>query len=100
MFIGPALHQDINRVAILIHRPPQILPFPLDDHKDFVDVPGIAQASLPFFEFVSIARTKLLTPLANSFIGDGDPSFGKKLFHFPEAQTESMVQPRRMANNF
>ncbi len=37
--IAAALHQNINDIAVVVHGPPQIVPFPLDGHKDFVDVP-------------------------------------------------------------
>jgi len=75
--IAAALHQNINDIAVLINRTPQILPFPLNCDKDFVDVPGIAQASLLVFEFSSIVRPKLLTPLPNGLIGHRDATFGQ-----------------------
>jgi hypothetical protein len=40
--IAPTLHQDINDIAVLIDGPPQVVPFPLDGHKDFVDMPRVA----------------------------------------------------------
>jgi hypothetical protein len=54
---------------------------------------------LALFELACIVWPKLLTPLANGFIGDGDASFGEEFFDFTEAQTESMVQPHGVANN-
>ncbi len=39
--IATVLHENINAIAVLIDGTPQIVPFPLDGHKDFVDVPGI-----------------------------------------------------------
>jgi len=41
-----------------------------------------------------------LAPLPNGFIGDSDASFGEEFFHFTEAQTESMVQPGGVTDNF
>ena len=41
LFVAPTLHKNINGIPVLINRAPQIVPFPLDGHKDFVDVPGI-----------------------------------------------------------
>ncbi len=40
-FVASPLDQNINRVAVLVHGSPQIVPFPLDGHKNFVDMPGI-----------------------------------------------------------
>jgi hypothetical protein len=59
----------------LIHGPPQILAFSLNGDKDFVEVPGVTEAALAFLEFPSIGWSKLLTPLSDGFIGDGDATF-------------------------
>ena len=75
--LGTALHEDINDITILIDRSPEILSLALNRDKDFVDVPGIAQWSLLFFELARKIRPKLLTPLPNRFIRDGDPTFGE-----------------------
>jgi hypothetical protein len=55
---------------------------------------------LPFFEFSSIVRPKLLTPLPNRFIRDGDPTFGEEFFDFTKAEAEPMVEPNGMTDNF
>ena len=98
--IASALHQDINGIAILIDGPPQILVFPLDGDKHFVEVPRVAEPSLSLFEFSRIGRSKLLTPLANRFICDGDPTFGEEFFDFTKAEAEPMVEPHGMTDNF
>ncbi len=61
---------------------------------------GIAQASLPVFKLVSIAKPKLLTPLSNGFIGDGDVSFGQEFFHLTKTEAEPMVEPNGVTDNF
>ena len=75
--IAATLHQNINGIAVLVHGTPQILALPLNGGKDFVDMPRIAYAALPFFEFSSIVRPKLLTPLPNGLIGHRDATFGQ-----------------------
>ena len=57
---------------MLLHGSSQIVPLALNDHKHFVDLPGIIQVSLSFLEFLSIVLVKLLTPLTNGFVGDDD----------------------------
>ncbi len=96
--IAAALHQNINAIAVLIDGTPQILALPLDGHKDFVDMPGIPQPSLSFFKFTRLGRPKLLTPLADRFIRNGDTTFGQQLFDLTEAQREAVVQPDGMAD--
>ncbi len=98
--IAAALHQHINDIAVLINGTPEILALALDRDKHFVDMPHIAQAALPFFEFSSIVRPKLLTPLPNRFIRDGDPTFGEEFFDFTKAEAEPMVEPDGVADNF
>ncbi len=39
--VASPVHENINGIAVLGHGPPQIVPVPLDDHQDFVDMPGI-----------------------------------------------------------
>ncbi len=95
-----ALYENIKGLAVLAHGPPQIVPFPLDGHKDFVDMPGIPQPPLSFFTFTRLGRSKFLTPLAARFIRNGDTTFRESFFNFAEAQTESMVEPHGMTDNF
>ena len=44
--ITPGLEKDINDIAILIHSPPEVVLLAVDPHEDFVDVEGIAKASV------------------------------------------------------
>jgi hypothetical protein len=81
LVIATALDKNIDDIAVLIDRAPEVLPLTLNRDKDFVEVPGITQATLTLFEFSSIGRSKLPTPLTNGFIRDRDASFGEKFFH-------------------
>jgi len=49
---------------------------------------------------VLIVWLKLLTPLPNALKRDKDAPFGKKFFDFSKAQTEPMVQPDSVTENF
>ena len=94
------LHENINGIAVLVHGTPQIMSFPLDGHKHFIQMPRITKTTLSLLQFPRIGRPKLLAPLANGFIGDSDASFGEEFFHFAETEAEPMVQPDGMADNF
>jgi hypothetical protein len=98
--IAPTLHQNIKAIAVLIDGTPQIVALPLNGDKDFVDMPGVAYAALPFFEFSSIVGPKLLTPLPNRFICEGEPTFGEEFFDFTKAEAEPIVEPHGVADNF
>jgi hypothetical protein len=71
----------------------------LDRHEQFVQVPRVAQASLPSPERPGVFDTKLPTPLSDGFVADGDASLCQKIFHISEAQAESVVEPNSMADN-
>jgi len=43
-FVTPALHQNIEHMAILIDRPPHIVPFAIDAEKDFIEVPLVTRS--------------------------------------------------------
>jgi len=79
---------------------PKVLPLPLNCDKQFIKVPVVPQTALSSFEPPSIIRTKLLTPLTNGVMRDGDTTFGHQLLDLPEAETESMVLPVRMTDDF
>jgi len=98
--IATTLHQNINRVAVLINRTPQILVFPLNGDKDFIQIPGIPQPPLSFFELPRILRPKLPAPLPNGLIGHRDAPCGQSFFDLTKAETESMGEPHGVANNF
>jgi len=100
LFVPSTLHQNIKGIAVLINRAPEILSLALNRDKDFVDVPGIAQASLLFFELACVGRPKLPAPLPNGFIGGGDASFGEQLFHFTETEAEPMIEPDGVTDDF
>jgi len=77
LLVASALHENINGIAILVDRSSQILLFAMDGHKYFIKMPRITESALAFFEFTRVDRPKLLTPLANRFIGHRDAALGE-----------------------
>ena len=59
--IAPGLDEDIDHIAVLVDGTPQILPLALDGHEQFVQVPGVAQASSPATERPGVRRTECPT---------------------------------------
>jgi hypothetical protein len=98
--IAARLHQDVDHVAVLIHRTPEILLLAVDSNEDLVQVPNIAEAALAPLQLSSIVRTELLTPVPNGFIGDDDSAFGEKILDISEAEAETMVHPHGIADDF
>jgi hypothetical protein len=93
VLVAAALHQNIDRIAILIDRAPQIVLCALNGDNRFIEVSGIAQAALALFQFPRIRGAKLQAPLSNGFVGHDDAAFGEQFFHFTKAQAEAMIQP-------
>ena len=79
-FVTMARYEHIHDLAVLVHGTPQIVPFPLDGHKDFVAMSGIAQAPLPFFYFTRRGRSKLPTPFSNGFVSTMMPRSARSSF--------------------
>ena len=52
------------------------------------------------FQTPDIVETKLRAPPANGLIGHDDPPLGEQIFDISEADTESVVEPDRMTDDF
>jgi hypothetical protein len=83
----------------LIYCPPQIVMLTLDCQKHLIQVPLIAGPRTAATELIGVLLTELATPLANRLIRHGHATFTQELFHIPDAQTESEVQPDGVADN-
>ncbi len=71
--IAARLEQDVDHVAVLVDRTPEIVALALDAHEEFVQVPRIAQPTLSPLEPTSILRTEFQTPPPDALVGDNDP---------------------------
>ena len=97
--IATRLDEDFDDVPGLIDGPPEIVPLTPDSHKELVQVPDVAQATLSPGEVSSAHRTELPTPLPDCLAGNDDPAFGEEIFDIWEAQTEAVVQPDSVADD-
>jgi hypothetical protein len=76
-----------------------IVTFALDGEHPLSEVPLITWPRTAAPELIGIRLAKLAAPLTDGLIGQGNATFTQQLFHIPEAQTESKVQPDRVADN-
>jgi hypothetical protein len=88
-----------DHVSLLIHSPPQIMPFPLDIHEELVQVPDITQPSLFGPEFPGVVWAKLPTPLPDRLVRNHDSSLRQELLYVPEARGESVVKPNGVTDD-
>ena len=98
--IAPGLAKDVDHVAVLVDGPPEILLAPVDIHEQFVQVPRVAQASLPAPEDPGVRRTEPPTPLPNRLVRYGDAPLSEEIFGIAEAQTEPVVEPDGVTDDF
>jgi hypothetical protein len=75
LLIPAVLHQDIQHVPVLTHRPPQIVMFALDCEKHLIEVSPVAELGTAATQLIGILLAKLAAPLANCFVGHDDAAF-------------------------
>ena len=100
MFIAARLQQDIDDITVLIHGTPKILLLAIDFHEDFVQMPRIAEATLFLLKALCIVGPEFSAPSPDGFIRNRDVAFGQKIFHITEADTEAMIGPHGVADDF
>ncbi len=98
--ITARLDENIDHVTILINRTPKILTFASDRDEDLVQVPRIAEATLPTLQASSVLRTKLEAPKSDRFVGNRDAALRQQFLNVPKAHAESVVEPDGVADDF
>ena len=91
--IAPGLDQDVQDVAVLVNRSPQIVPLPLDGHEEFVQIPGVAHPTASAPQSPRVVESERLTPLPNRFIRHDDTPFGEEIFDITKTQAETVSRP-------
>src|SRR5258708_28997985 len=74
--------------------------FSIDFEKDFIQMPFVTAARATTAQLVGVRLPKFEAPLPNRFIGDDDPTLGKKLFNITKTEREAEIQPDGVANDF
>jgi hypothetical protein len=97
--ITSRLHQNVDYLAVLIDRTPEILQFAVDSKEDLVQMPAVAEPALSSLQLANVVGTELLTPPPDRFIRYEDASFREKILYVSEADAETMVGPDRVTDN-
>ena len=63
------LHQNIENVAILINRSPEIMSLSIDLEIHFIQVPLVSCLTTTAFEFIGVRLPEFEAPLPNRFLG-------------------------------
>jgi hypothetical protein len=83
--ITPGLHEDVDHVAVMIDRAPQILLAPPNRDEQFVQVPRVAETALLTAQPARIRGPERTTPLANGLVGHDDASLGEEIFRIAKS---------------
>ena len=62
------LDENIDQIAVLIDRTPEILALTVDRHEDFVQEPRIAESTLSAFQAPRVVRAELPAPLPDRLV--------------------------------
>ncbi len=67
MLVAPALDQNIEHIALLIYRSPQIVGLPVDFEKDLIQMPLVSSLAMTAFQFIGVCLPKLLARIGALF---------------------------------
>jgi hypothetical protein len=83
----------------LIDGPPQVVLLAINFHEHLIKVPFIARPGPTSSQFVGKGLSKLLTPLADCFVGNADSTDQHQLFDITITEAEAKVEPHTVTDN-
>ena len=97
--VSSALNQDLEDLALMIDRAPQVH-MPAGDPDDhFVEMPAITRSRTAPSQSPGDRRSEFEHPTANALVGNVEPALGKQLLNIAIAQAEPEVQPDGMLDD-
>ena len=94
------MYENIDPVAVLIYRAPEVLALTVDRDEQFVQVPCVAETTLTAFQPAGVLGTEFDGPLPDRFVSHFHTTLSEQVFNVSEAQTESIVQPDGVTDDF
>jgi hypothetical protein len=99
LLVPSTLYQDSKHIPVLIHRPPQIMPYLVDRDEHFIHMPLITRPGTPATPLIGVLLAKLAAPLANGCVRDDDATDEQEFFHVPVAERKAEIQPDGVADD-
>jgi hypothetical protein len=90
----------VQCISIRRTSPARIAQPSVDPNTDFIDEPVIAAGTRPLSKPVRAGRAESSAPAPDSLAGHFDASFRQQVFNIPLAETEALVEPNSMTNDF
>ena len=98
--VATRLNEDLDHVSVLIDGTPKILSLTIDRDEDFVQEPCVSESALSPLQTSCIIETELRAPPADCLVGHNDSSFGEQILDISETDSESVVQPDCVTDDF
>ena len=97
--VSARLDQNVEHVAGLVDRAPQVplCAVDLDEHR--IQVPFVAQPPTTTAQLVRVLLPEPVAPGPDRLLGHVDTTFEHQLLHVAEAQREPVLQPDAMADD-
>jgi hypothetical protein len=97
--ISLGLEIYINDFTVLIYSAPKIVLLAIYLYEYFINVKGVAVASMLSFQSTSIDGTELNAPKADRFATDSDASLSHQVLKIAVAEIESVIEPDSIRND-
>ena len=97
--IASLLEENVDRVPVLVDRPPEVETLSPDRDKEFVQMPNVAQSAFPAPQPSGISWPEFETPVSDRLVRNVDPSFRQEILNLAETERESMVEPYRVTDD-
>ena len=97
--VPPALDQDVEHQAVLVHRAPEPVFLASDHQAHFVQVPLVSGTGQPAPDLVGEVLAELVRPLAHGPVAHDDAAGGQHVFDHAQAQRKAEVEPDRVADD-
>ena len=93
------LDQDVEHIAVLIDRAPQVVDRAVDADEDLVEVPFVAGPGLAPAQPVGVELPKLRSPLPDRLVTDRNATRKHQLLDLTKAQREPVIQPHAVGDD-
>ena len=94
----PALKQDIDNVAVLVHCARKIVPLALYVDEHLVQELVIPQCWLPSSQVVRVMETEATTPTSNGFVANRNSPLREQFFDISQTERETLIQEDSMGD--
>jgi hypothetical protein len=98
-FVAATLDQNIEDMAILIDRPPQIVPPPLNREKGLIQMPRIARPGTSAAQLIGVSLAERAASFPDRLVGHRDAAGKQQCFHIAVTEAEPVVEPHTMADH-